>query len=272
MSDDVQQEPTPKDGHMPFDVIDADAVCSECGEVNPQGTVLCKQCGNNLREQRLRRIETGPLLDVEGGHSSPLRLLTGLIALLGVLLVLWTAFNVETIVDWMAHGMTRADVEREFRPRDLWRGEDGRVFTDLGNDLGEPGRMLFGMSATAPAGDDLTGRYQLRPMQAIGMLNQPVGEAVVARDEGTFYVLARLANGTEIRAKAEQVGRDLVTRRAGIFVQGQHIPAMGYTSRAADGSLAVYAQSTLAEGVYTVLAYRLAEHAPASADAPTFAP
>ena len=43
--------------HLPEgERLDADAVCGSCGTVNPEDTLLCKSCGNNLRDQRQTRI------------------------------------------------------------------------------------------------------------------------------------------------------------------------------------------------------------------------
>ena len=36
--------------------VDADAVCARCGAVNPEDSLLCKVCGNFLRDLRGRRL------------------------------------------------------------------------------------------------------------------------------------------------------------------------------------------------------------------------
>jgi len=45
--------------------IEADAVCAQCGSANPEGTLICKTCGNNLRDQRMLRITADQLLDAD---------------------------------------------------------------------------------------------------------------------------------------------------------------------------------------------------------------
>ena len=45
--------------------IEADAVCAQCGSANPEGTLICKTCGNNLRDQRLMRIAADQILDAD---------------------------------------------------------------------------------------------------------------------------------------------------------------------------------------------------------------
>ena len=49
----------PQDHHEHVEHLDADAVCEACDTVNPEGTLLCKTCGNNLRDQRARRMKAG---------------------------------------------------------------------------------------------------------------------------------------------------------------------------------------------------------------------
>ena len=46
------------DHHEAVEHLDADAVCEPCGNVNPEGTLLCKTCGNNLRDM-IQAIEAG---------------------------------------------------------------------------------------------------------------------------------------------------------------------------------------------------------------------
>jgi hypothetical protein len=77
-----------------FEYIDADAVCEQCSTVNPAGTLLCKTCGNNLRDQRMRRLAADEGMEAVHASDRPIRMLTGLLVVLGLLAILWAAINV----------------------------------------------------------------------------------------------------------------------------------------------------------------------------------
>ncbi|MCX5757207.1 MAG: hypothetical protein NTU83_01615, partial [Candidatus Hydrogenedentes bacterium] len=63
----MEEGPQPQ---VDIERIDADAVCEKCGTVNPEETLLCKTCGNNLRDQRLHRVQSEPSEEAvrEAGH------------------------------------------------------------------------------------------------------------------------------------------------------------------------------------------------------------
>ena len=74
--------------------LDADAVCGACGTVNPEGTLICKQCGNNLRDQRHQRMHAA---DAEIGvdtAQSRRRIIDIGLGVFGILVVAWAVINV----------------------------------------------------------------------------------------------------------------------------------------------------------------------------------
>ena len=83
--------------------IDADAVCIKCGTVNPEDTFLCKVCGNNLREQRARRVSGATEVDIDAFEDSRSQWLRRALLAMAILYVVWVAINVSNnnIEEWL---------------------------------------------------------------------------------------------------------------------------------------------------------------------------
>ncbi|MBI2431556.1 MAG: hypothetical protein HYV26_01650 [Candidatus Hydrogenedentes bacterium] len=121
----------PTGGKRLAEHLDADAVCAQCGTVNPEETLICKVCGNNLRDQRQMRLAAEAQLDGEApGRDRRLWLSRGL-AVLGLLVVLWTMLNVDKIQQWMIN----AQVETVNPAEDLFFGAQSGAFDDLATEL-----------------------------------------------------------------------------------------------------------------------------------------
>ena len=67
--------------------IDADTVCEKCATVNPEETLLCKSCGNNLRDQRIERMARGGAIELGDVGESKFRILTGVLITIGFVLI-----------------------------------------------------------------------------------------------------------------------------------------------------------------------------------------
>ena len=112
-------------GHFEGGALDADAVCADCATVNPEGTFLCKDCGNNLREQKIRRSSENVAADVlveSPGHSAWLR---KAVVILGALLALYLAVNATNIAGVLV------GAHSSFEPKRMWRGEMGDIYESL---------------------------------------------------------------------------------------------------------------------------------------------
>lgn len=245
--------------NVEFNAIDADAICEQCGTVNPEDTLLCKTCGNNLRDQRLRRI-SGEQSELEGGESR-FRLFTGLLTTLGILLIVAAVLNLESIEAWLVSMQT----ETPSGQAELWSGENSRLYEDMMRQLRESPTPQGVMQASVenPVIDTAyNGRYVLvRPNRILG--TEYIGEALLSRRGELVYFVASLAGGrVEVRGYAsfgEKEGRQILRApdSAGIRIDGQTYAAFGWAEPREDGSHAVYGKSFHDDGQYGVLAYRV---------------
>ncbi len=200
------------DAHDVVEHLDADAVCELCGNVNPEGTLLCKQCGNNLRDQRSRRMHTtgGPTSVVESSFSIS-RIVRGVVIVFGICAVLWVALNVSTIETWLMSGVQSAEAKSEnaIRPEEFWTGADTARYEALSAALQE--HVLSAEEAgLTPPGSPLAspdGRYILK--RSTDTAASPSGSAIVQQDGEKVYFVARLFGGTEIRGAA-QISSDTI--------------------------------------------------------------
>lgn len=196
----------PHDIHEAAEHIDADAVCEACGHVNPEGTLLCKMCGNNLRDQRARRMKAGgPII-----KSEPVihigRIVRGVVILFGIGTVLWAAFNVSTIESWLLSGVQSVEAKGQniVDPKSFWIGPDAAHYAELTATLDQHKLTIDDASAVPPGAPQasLDGLYVLKRSPEATV--SPLGMAAVKTVGDTIYFSARLAGGTEIRGSAEK--------------------------------------------------------------------
>ncbi len=184
-----------------FDTVDADAVCVQCGSVNPEGTVLCKECGNNLREQRQRRIrgEQSPAEEGRGG----LRLFTGLLTGLGILIVVAATLNISSIEEWLV-SVQESDLEVA-GGEDVWGGEIGPMLDGMRVELTDspsPRDKRLAAIDHIVAEDLFHGRYVLFRKGALNGIDV-LGEANLQRRDDKIYFVALLDGDVEVRGVAE---------------------------------------------------------------------
>ncbi|MCC6798368.1 MAG: hypothetical protein IT366_24860 [Candidatus Hydrogenedentes bacterium] len=193
------------DAHDVVEHLDADAVCELCGNVNPEGTLLCKQCGNNLRDQRSRRMQAtgGPTSTVESSFSVS-RIVRGVVIVFGICAVLWVALNVSTIETWLMTGVQSAEAKsaNAVAPEEFWRGTDAARYEALSAAL-QVHVMTAEEAGLTPPGSPLTvpdGRYVLK--RSTDPAASPSGSAIVKQDGTKVYFVAQLFGGTEVRGEA----------------------------------------------------------------------
>jgi ribosomal protein L40E len=209
--------------------VSADAVCERCGTVNPEDTLFCRNCGNNLREQRARRLNEAPALAEPDVVSKPTRWLGQLLTVFGLLLILWTGLNVGRIEAWLLARQT-PDAEGALM---YFRGADAETFNGMAALLGEtpldPEAVNRALAQTSPP-EEIDGRYVIMGQA----FNRPVrlGEALVRREGDELRVVALFENGVELRGKA-RVEKDGLIRASeiGLRFGDEFASAHGFAQR-----------------------------------------
>ena len=233
-----------------FEQIDADAVCEQCGSVNDEGTLLCKVCGNNLRDQRNRRIAQGigPELVDEG--SNRFRLLTGLLVALGILLAVYVVLNManieQSLVESLGDSASAVDM-------DFWTGKDAdlydRMFTQLQDSPSSPAARQKALD-DAIAETSFNGRYVVIRRGEL-LESRIIGEAVASRKGDRVYFTMKTDRlGFEIRgiATIESSQEDgairlMVPNSASMRVDGRDFSGLGFALPQASGGHIFWAQS-----------------------------
>ncbi len=186
-----------------FEHIDADAVCEQCSTVNPAGTLLCKTCGNNLRDQRIRRLASDEGIEIIHGSDRPRRVLTGLLVAFGLLAILWTAINVwnGNVENWLTRGITATDSSGSLDPNQYWSGPESAVYTEMSRELADNPITAdeAAQFTTGAAEEGVDGRYVIL---ADGPGSRMVGGAIVRTRGNSIEFVAQVGRGIEVRGRA----------------------------------------------------------------------
>jgi hypothetical protein len=245
--------------------LDADAVCAMCGTVNPEGTLICKVCGNNLRDQRVQRMHSEQSFESAIEPPASRRWVAGVLTAIGALLVILVAINVDSIVSYAVVGDVGGggvDV--------MWNGDQSGVFDTLSADLKAlaPTQETFNaaIEATVPLEEGaelpaMDGAYVLYPANATP--DAPHLGTAIVRMEGTEYAfVAQLEGGFEIRGWASERSAGLLTadaQRAASFDTAAYRPVYGYAQQESDGTVTGWGQLQEASEADLIgfVAYRL---------------
>lgn len=245
-----------------FDQIDADAVCEQCNTVNTDGTLICKSCGNNLRDQRTRRISVEQALPSGRVPINRLRVFTGLLTTLGIVTILAVVLNMGTIEQMLIDSQlatTSGSVDT------LWSGPEAQIYDDLLLEIqSDPSSQSRRQRALQDPVIETSynGRYALWGVGDFGR-NTNEGEANLSRRGDKIYFVALLNSGEEIRGFAKMstsedgTSNPLAMNTAGIRVDGYDYGASGYSEANPEGGHTVYAQRDGDNGTYGLLAYRM---------------
>lgn len=195
------------------DAIGADAVCAQCGTVNPEGVFICRTCGNNLRDQRSLRLTADQILQ-EGDEGAANRQwhLTSFLAAVGIVLVFITALNVDRISDWLV------DVQNP-------RVNTAALFWDA-PESDNYDALLSQISSAPPASgplstEETSAEDGVAPgLYAVYYEGAPIGTAAVDLREDGVYFAAVLTSGAEIRGSGTlgpNSGVDVAWDKAAVF-------------------------------------------------------
>jgi len=190
--------------HYHVEKLDADAVCAQCSTVNAEGTLLCKVCGNNLRDQRNHRLMADQAMDLVHTGRRRRAWLSAVLFFLGLILVVSTLTNQEAIVAWLID----AETAREATAGDLWTGEYQTTFQPLLQEI--EARGLTAESAeealsNAASSSAMDGIY------ALFMDGEFLGSACVRTEEGYVYFAALLEDESEVRGIAREQANHFVS-------------------------------------------------------------
>jgi hypothetical protein len=236
---------------------DYDAVCEACDEVNPPGTLLCKTCGNNLRDQQQRRFATqgAPEIQDESLLRQPRRFMAALLTVFGILIIVWTMMNVVNgnIERWLTEVHMSGTVNASSNSgQRFWTGESAPVFDDMARALERSPITAEEIEAAALAqpGQPQTGRYYLMDGNYEGAAF--VGQGYVYCDVEEIYFVATIPPGYEVRGIASY---DLEALEVGIRYQDQYASAVGQGQILEDGSIACYGEAGVDSIIYQAVAF-----------------
>lgn len=179
-------------GAFQIDKLDADAVCAQCNTVNAEGTLLCKVCGNNLRDQRNRRMQADQAMDLEHTGQRRRAWLSGVFFVLALVLIASTLMNQELIVEWL--------IEEEAPQTNLlWTGQYDAYFQPMFEEIDTAGLTAESAAAireqVAPS-DTLEGIYALFDGEIF------IGTASFRLEGEEAYFAAILEGDREVRGIA----------------------------------------------------------------------
>ncbi len=236
------------------DRLYADAVCAQCNTVNPEGTLICRTCGNNLRDQRSIRLSADQVLEGEGEGIERRRFFLGALTVFGILLILWTTINVNRITDWLIAIQTPSMGSAE----DFWDGPGQAVFDEMAGRLEDSAPTADELRAALEepiAGSGPDGVYALAV--AAGQFGfRPVGMAVVQRQGEDYYFVAQVRNATEVRGVAQLQGNaySVTWERAGARADGEYAAVSGVALQQPDGTYECFGRSESADQGYEFVA------------------
>lgn len=177
------------------DKLDADAVCAQCNTVNTEGTLLCKVCGNNLRDQRNRRLQADQAMDLEHTGRQRRKWLSGVFFVLALGLIISTLINQELIVDWLINVQSPSEQSMQL----LWTGDYDEYFQPMFEEIRDA-------ALTPESADQARQNVQPAPslegVYALFSGDVYLGSASFRIEGDDAYFAARLEDGREVRGLA----------------------------------------------------------------------
>lgn len=242
--------------------IEADAVCGQCGTTNPEGTLICKTCGNNLRDQRHLRLAADQMLDAEAEGASSSSFLAKALPILGLLIVLWLGLNAGRISSMLT---TASDYGRDFEAasssEEYWQGEDHELYDGLYQELltafpsfsdAEAARLESTVSS-----EFTDGVYAL--YEKTGTTQRFVGAAKLKFQDGAWHYVAQVNGDIQLRGRASQKEHMLSANwdEGGVMYNGAFYTVSGAALLNPDGVVSISGVTDLNATQYQSAAYRI---------------
>ncbi|MBP9002327.1 MAG: hypothetical protein KBH78_01720 [Candidatus Hydrogenedentes bacterium] len=250
--------PQPGGSGVAHQVLDADAVCAQCGMVNPEGTLLCKNCGNNLRDQRMLRLQADEALQGrETAAEQRNTFLRNALGVLGVLVLLYLGLNASSLMNLLTSPQASTENVVTVTPHLYWEDQaKAAPFEALAKQVdtlpSEVEAQTARMNATITPLH--TARYALFSTGING--EQYAGCASVRVQGQEVLFAAKLLNGLEIRGEVLNSEGLFYTPwdRSGVKMpDGSYQYGAGNGQQQADGGWMLWVQGTDWRG--TALAY-----------------
>ena len=249
-----------------LDRFEADAVCEQCETVNPPGSLFCRTCGENLRDQRMQRLSRQEPLDLGERQGRPRRVLAGLLTVFGMLLILWTAIKVwdGSVERWLTERLTETSMATSSPadPSEFWTGASASFYDRMARFLQENPVSLDEIRAGGVGtADGFEGRYFITSApQGFGFSrNSPpvIGYAYVRKFGDAWRVVAQFSNNVSIRAELDVREGTAVTTNGAVRSGTSYVAAFGYAKVQEDGSLDCQGQTAIDNTIYRAIAYRV---------------
>lgn len=240
----------------PSQRLDADAVCAQCGTVNPEGTLICKTCGNNLRDQRRLRLQAEEQLVIGGELPSSRNIVLGVITVLGAVAIIFAGFNADRIMLWLV-----SSAEYSSSGVNLWSGEMGRVMSAMEQDLAShmvTASQIYSVFQQPIVSESVAGYYVVA-VRSTGQDYRAVGRAVVKPQDDNILFVAVLDNGAQVRGIARQQESRYIAywENASCQWNGQIGAVSGIVTRREDGRFEGYGGTELTPMNYEFFAFKL---------------
>ena len=242
---------------IPLERIDADAVCEWCGTVNPEGTLLCKTCGNNLRDQRAKRLSGETAAESASRATEHTAIFGKVIGVIGVLLIIWVALNLTRIEEMMAGAQTSTTSNA----RVYWSGPDIDVYNEMIQELQanpvtpqECGAVL--QRPDYDGGYD--GRYALFHRDGANLV--PIGQASVrVKGDALVFVAVLSSFDLEFRGEARFEGNARIASRdtAGVRMNERFYGVSGFAQKVKTGGFECFGLSDAGSDSYAAIAFHV---------------
>ena len=239
-----------------FEQVDADAVCEKCSTVNDEGALLCKVCGNNLRDQRAQRIGSIGTPEMLDAGQSKIRMLTGLLVVMGILAVLYAAMNIGSFEAYLT---SRLSDDPLANIDDYWGGPEAPLYESMLQDIltnPTPEGARIASLADPQIETSFSGRYLILESGAVST------ERIVAEAQLTRY-------GSRILFVCVSQNGELDVRGYGYFSPRMGVVAASVIARETaemrtGGNVEVVLglSSPMEVGGHTVMARQLQNEAP----------
>jgi hypothetical protein len=246
----MTDEHTQAEGHA--HELDADAVCAQCGTVTPEGTFICKVCGNNLRDQRAMRLTADQAMDGEAPTSHRRQWLLGTLTIVGLIVISLAATNTDSITNWLIGSgdstMTYAQA--------LWSGPYSETLNEIALDLDQnwpTEEAIVAGQSTPDLSAEFDGRYVLV------WAGETAGVAQVEVKEQYVYFVARIYSEVEIRGRGRLQEASIIVdwENGGAKANNEYFWLSGAAAPNGDGTIDCFGFHENSDDSFQFIAYKL---------------